>query len=60
MTLGVMVRPVVNNRICWLQLPVQPRNVLEVAELALRKTILAEGYRHGRIAGRRGRCMCAE
>jgi hypothetical protein len=55
-----MVRPVVNNRICWLQLPVQARNVLEVAELALRNTILAEGYRHGRIAGRRGRCMCAE
>jgi len=48
----------VNNRICWLQLPV--RNVLEVAELALRNTILAEGYRHGRIAGRRGRCICAE
>jgi hypothetical protein len=35
------------------------RDVLEVAELALRNTILAEGYRHGRIVGR-GRCMCAE
>jgi hypothetical protein len=60
MTLGVMVRPVVNNRVCWLQLPVQARAVLEVAELASRNTILAEGNRHSRIAGRRGRCVCAE